>query len=416
MDGQKKDSNVAGVMILGIFVVIMLATVMAPPMKSIIAKSNFYTLFFANFILHSEDITGTLDNLRQVKSASDFSWEDIWNLTTFTGEYLRWVVVPPFLLWVVVMWRKDPMFKYRRQMNIKSLLEKNARIFFSVRPLVGEDLLSEKSYKNNWRPFINPFNFALENRLFQMEGRDDKAVHKYLVALMKKRVNMDEHLVGEYEYPTIDEAKSRDLFEKNLGEKIWDSDKRPETKKDVWAMLMRMPMHKRALATVLLCHYIAEGDLKKEGDALLEQFADSYYIEKLKKQKKKKQWTIEALNTTGVNDKLREILKKYDFDVIIIPFLFHAWSHTLLISLFLQVKTVTSADFIWVKPVDRELWYVLNNVGRKTYGAEGGGAFAHFQVEKGLAHPLTTPDVDSAVEALKNALATEGWLKRPEGA
>lgn len=66
-----------------------------------------------------------------------------------------------------------------------------------------------------------------------------------------------------------------------------------------------------------------------------------------------------------------------------------------------------------MKPVDRELWYVLNNVGRKTYGAEGGGAFAHFQVETGLAHPLTTPDVDSAVEALKNALATEGWLEAP---
>lgn len=149
---------------------------------------------------------------------------------------------------------------------------------------------------------------------------------------------MDEHLVGEYEYPTIDENKARELFEKNLGEQIWKSDKRPETKKDIWAMLMRMPIHKRALAAVLLCHYIAEGDLKKEGDALLEQFADSYYIEKLKKQKKKKEWTVEALNTAGVNDKLREILKKYDFDVIIIPFLFHAWSHTLLIKSVLESK------------------------------------------------------------------------------
>lgn len=165
MDGQKKDSNVAGVLLLGLFVVIMLATIMAAPMKSIIAKSNFYTLHFTNFILHSDDIAGTLANLKQVKSVNDFSWGDIWTLTTFTGEYLRWIVVPPFLLWVVVMWRKDPMFKYRRQMNIKALLEKNARIFFSVRPLVGEDLLAEKSYKNNWRPFINPFNFALEKQL-----------------------------------------------------------------------------------------------------------------------------------------------------------------------------------------------------------------------------------------------------------
>lgn len=416
MDGQKKDSNVAAVFLLGIFVLIMLATVMAGPVKSIIAKSNFYTLYFLNFILHSPAIAGTIDNLKGVNSINDISWADIWTLTSFTGKYMRWIVIPPFLFWVVYMWRKDPIFKFRRQMNIKSLLERNARVFFSVRPLVGEDLLSPGAYKNNWRPFVNPFNFALEKNLFQMAGRDLKDINKYMVGLWKKRVNMDDHLVGEYEYPTLDEGRARSLFEHNLGEKIWDSDKRPETKKDVWSMLMRMPMHKRALATVLLCHYIAEGDLKKEGDALLEQFADSFYVEKLKKKKKKKEWTVAALNTAGINDKLREILKKYDFDVVIIPFLFHAWSHTLLISLFTRVKTITSADFIWVKPVDRELWYVLNNVGRKTFGAEGGGAFAHFQVETGLARPLGTPDVDSAVEGLKSALTTEGWLKAPETA
>jgi intracellular multiplication protein IcmP len=414
MDGQKKDSNVAAVFLLGIFVIIMLATVMAAPVKSIIAKSNFYTLYFLNFILHSQAIADTIVNLKSVKSINDFSWEDIWTLTTFTGEYMRWLVVPPFLLWVVAMWRKDPIFKFRRQMNIKSLLERNARVFFSVRPLVGEDLLAAGNYKNNWRPFVNPFNFTLEKNLFKMEGRETKDVNKYMVGLWKKRVNMDESLVGEYEYPTLDEAQARVLFEKNLGEKIWDNDKRPETKNDVWSMLMRMPMHKRALATVLLCHYIAEGDLKKEGDALLEQFADSYYVEKLKKKKKKKVWSAEALNASGVNNKLREILKKYDFDIVIIPFLFHAWSHTLLISLFTRVKTITSADFIWVKPVDRELWYVLNNVGRKTFGAEGGGAFAHFQVETGLARPLGSPDVDSAVDGLKSALTTEGWLKSTE--
>jgi intracellular multiplication protein IcmP len=416
MDGQKKDSNVGAVFLLGIFVIAMAATIMAAPIKSWLAKSNFYTLYFLDFILNSSDISITLDRLKSVKSVNDFTWEHIWTLTSFTGEYMRWIVVPPLLIWVVAMWRKDPIFKFRRQMNIKSLLERNARVFFSVRPLVGEDLLSPGAYKGNWRPFINPFNFSLENNLLKMEGRDAKAVNKYLATLFKKRVNMDDHLVGEYEYPVLDEEKARELFEGNLGEKIWDKDQRPETKKDIWAMLMRMPMHKRALATVLLCHYIAEGDLKKEGDALLEQFADCYYTEKLKKKKKKKEWTVEALNTAGVNDKLREILKKYDFDIIIIPFLFHAWSHTLLISLFTRVKTITSADFIWVKPVDRELWYVLNNVGRKTFGAEGAGAFAHFQVESGLARPLTSPDVDSAVEGLRSILTTEGWLKAPDAA
>ena len=410
MDGQKKDNNALVVFILGSVVLFAMLTVFAEPVKGFIARANYYTLVGIFSVTKSTDVGNTILRLKQVTTAAEFTWSDIWFLTSLTGSYMRWLFLPPLILWLVYIFRKDPKFKFRRKITIKKLLESNARTFFSVRPIVGEDLLSKESYKNHWRPMVNPLMYALQHDLFLMTGKDAAEVRKYMISLHKKRKNLEASLVSDYEYPTFDHEKARSLFESQLGEKIWESDSIPSTKENLISIFKKMPRHKRALATVLLCHYIAEGDLKKDGDKLLETFANSYYVENLKRKKKKKEWTVDALDTTGSDAKLRSLLKDYDIEITNIPFMFHAWSHTLLISLFLRVKTVTTADFIWVKPVDRTLWYVLNNVGRKTYACESAGAFAHFQVETGRCQPMLTPDVDSAVLGLEEALRSEGWL------
>ena len=43
---------------------------------------------------------------------------------------------------------------------------------------------------------------------------------------------------------------------------------------------------------------------------------------------------------------------------------------------------LASAEFLWLKPVDRRMWYMLNCVGRQTAVAEIAGLFAHWQAEK----------------------------------
>ncbi len=41
-----------------------------------------------------------------------------------------------------------------------------------------------------------------------------------------------------------------------------------------------------------------------------------------------------------------------------------------------------SADFLWLKPIDRRLWYMLNTVGRQTPFAEVAGPYAHWLAER----------------------------------
>lgn len=86
----------------------------------------------------------------------------------------------------------------------------------------------------------------------------------------------------------------------------------------------------------------------------------------------------------------------------------HAYVITMMASMLEAARTdgvLATAEFIWLKAVDRRLWYMLNSVGRKTAFPEVAGPFAHWKVEKRLRRPLKVPVVDTAVNALEEAVA-----------
>lgn len=62
---------------------------------------------------------------------------------------------------------------------------------------------------------------------------------------------------------------------------------------------------------------------------------------------------------------------------------------------------IATPEFIWLKPTDRRLWYMLNSVGRQVAFTEVGGPFGHWKVEKRLRRPLITPMVEEAITALE---------------
>jgi intracellular multiplication protein IcmP len=85
----------------------------------------------------------------------------------------------------------------------------------------------------------------------------------------------------------------------------------------------------------------------------------------------------------------------------------HAYVYTMLYSMLELARTdgvIASSEFIWLKAVDRQLWYVLNNVGRQTAFCEVAGVFSHWKTEARLRRPLKVPVVTEAVTALQEAL------------
>lgn len=64
-----------------------------------------------------------------------------------------------------------------------------------------------------------------------------------------------------------------------------------------------------------------------------------------------------------------------------------------------------SAHLLWLKAVDRPLWYAVNSLGRgHRCHVEGAGILAHYRTECAAGVPLLDPQIDDAVHGLRAAL------------
>jgi intracellular multiplication protein IcmP len=85
----------------------------------------------------------------------------------------------------------------------------------------------------------------------------------------------------------------------------------------------------------------------------------------------------------------------------------HAYVLTVLPSLLVGARddgVVPSSEFLWLKIVDRRLWYILNSVGRQTPFVEVGGPFAHWLAEQEMGRRSLVPMIDEAIKALEVAI------------
>jgi intracellular multiplication protein IcmP len=86
----------------------------------------------------------------------------------------------------------------------------------------------------------------------------------------------------------------------------------------------------------------------------------------------------------------------------------HAYVLTIFATMLELARTdgvFASSEFLWLKPFNRRLWYVLNTVGRQTAVPEVGGVYAHWVAEKKWGGALRTPMVEEAVKGLEVALS-----------
>jgi hypothetical protein len=71
------------------------------------------------------------------------------------------------------------------------------------------------------------------------------------------------------------------------------------------------------------------------------------------------------------------------------------------------------AQFLWLRASDRNLWYPLNNLGRRAFHTEGAGAIAHFMAEQLAKKPLPIPRVETAIVTLNQYLARPDAMPIP---
>lgn len=165
----------------------------------------------------------------------------------------------------------------------------------------------------------------------------------------------------------------------------------------LWKDLQSLPDYQKALFAIFAAK--AEQD-SKGADRLLKQIA----VSSAKGSRK--------LNFMGTLLLLKKHVRSRVVGRACSP---HAYVLTVMASMLEAARNdgvLATAEFLWLKQVDRSLWYMLNCVGRQTPFCEVAGPYAHWIIEKRLRRPLKVPMVSEAVNSLEIAL--EDIIYNPE--
>ncbi len=115
----------------------------------------------------------------------------------------------------------------------------------------------------------------------------------------------------------------------------------------------------------------------------------------------KKFFTTQKLNHF-LNKHLSECIAHAEIQTIMSK---HHYTSTLLCALLSTARKggiVPSSSFLWLKTVNRTLWYALNNVGRKTFFVEGAAITTHWQFEESLNASFSSAMIDNVITALQH--------------
>lgn len=245
------------------------------------------------------------------------------------------------------IWKKNPMQKFRRVLNMQTLKESEQRIWPYIAPVVHLDLMKEPFDKGPYAMALRPYDFAVKHKL----------------------------LLDERNVNSMDKVRAEKLFVSQLGKLYGGFD--------------RLKKHEQALLAIFAAQ--ACGD--KEGAMAA---VAAIAISAAENQKKMPDFSSVQPLLKYVNDeKVQKVINK------------HAYVYTVLAAMLEAARStgvLPPPYIIWLKPRDRVLWYVLDCVGRQVAFVEVAGIFGHWKAEQIALHKLESPFVAKAVDGLDKAL------------
>lgn len=284
------------------------------------------------------------------------TWSQFMDITDDIGSYIRYPVIVVLAIAAVYMYFSNIKLRFRKTHDMKSLRQQEQYNWLSIMPVVKEDLVEADIAIGPWAMALSPMEFA---KKYQLLRKDD--------------VLMDDPMPGMDKTAGIRKADAKRVFTLQLG--------------PYFEGFERVKPHVQALAAVFMARVNRD---RKSADQI-----------------------IEVLNKTWSTGKpdyslVRPVLQKYFRTEIVQETLQkHAYLLTAMASLLevaRQDGVVPTSDFLWLKPTDRRLWYMLNCVGRQTPFSEVAGPFAHWKAEKALGRRSLVPMIDEAIKALELAV------------
>lgn len=342
----------------------------------------------------------------------------VWDILCLPSRWYAWgLAVPCVFLLIKKGWRLSVADCYRRSLSMKKLLANNVPFNPCIAPAVNwpGGILSEPLDSGPWMAGRQPLQIVAANGLLVDSADGRRPVPENELLGSDHLADNDSKWLRPGTALVLDREKAAAVFQAQMG-------------KEKWQGLAALPPYLKKLACAWIFYAC---DDKKTAQKLLDEMSLSFRApQKAQKggfMKKFPFWRSGVrghpwLLDTGLSDadlkKAAEFLEKNrKLRKCFVPH--QVWLNLALLGIYEAARAkgvLPTAEFIWLRPLNRRLFYLCNNMGRRTAWPEVAGPWTHYQAETllNLAEPDCTgieqPQVMEAVNALEVAMYDEGWI------
>ncbi len=288
--------------------------------------------------------------------------------TRATMDLYKW----PFAFFMVLMaiWSvfRGPGALYHRTMGLDDLIVEQAKTFPVIKPFV--------KYNPNNEPFRVPgAPVPAELPRFSEALSPEEFIAHSMIPMPDGQ---------------LDEIAAKNVFVQQLGRR--------------WKGIGSLNAHERVLFAIFA---LKSSRKRKEADDLLNNLALCWHPKK-------------GLIISGaVKAQTNKILKDAKLTkAVYLEANRHAYVKTAMLRALQYARSkggvMASASFVWLRGHDRDLWYPLNNLGRRSFHAEAMGVMSHFAAEKMMDRAIPMPQVASAVQSLGDYLVKNDPIVIPK--
>lgn len=346
------------------------------------------------WLFNTSENQQTLEQILIRANAGALSQSDLLAIKTFAHtRFLGPALVVCGVMILVLVKRPNLNF-----VGMLSLLELDifiSRFYYPSRPIIGRNYENRHPVHDSQSRFARkPWEFAIDNHLLQSGDKPYKSdVQNGGFGICKPSLAIVNQL-------RLNRRLALRIFAQQLGPKI-------ESTRNILAL----PNEYRAVLVALIADTYFDCD--KSGhtsEQWLSQFASSFWnLKKLRQGKLNELPPLVAsgLDMQNVDAALRQALQ---LDNVRNKCLSSAYANVMLLN-WMCCSTLTTSKMVWLKPVNRTLFYTLNNVGRpRRLFVEGHAPHAHRQVERAVGQRMHLAQVELSVDALEQELMRHGWL------
>lgn len=354
-DGDKSGTSILWV-VAAIFVIgALIWNFFQIPLKTFFLNLRLYEAQLIGFFIEDGNIIA--ESILQTDVFTlDLAWAKV--LSESVGVYLRYPLILMMILMILFLFMTHASLRFGKVYDMTSLAKQEKGNWPQISPVVPLDLIGSDIHKGPWAMAMTPMQFAKQYKLISVEMIPDKKSPWKAQGSHKAMVNKE---------------RAIRVFVSQLGAQ--------------WQGIDQLAPHVQALFAAFAAR--VEHD-STAAAGIIAQLSISAAEGKI--------------NYTGVTKLLRQYIKSKAVQRCVTR---HAYVYTVMASMLELARTdgvFATADFLWLRPIDRKLWYTLNCVGRQVAFSEIAGIYAHWLAEKEMGRPLYSPMVEEALLGLELAM------------